>query len=25
MGYSNVKEYKGGKRDWTEAGLPIEL
>jgi len=24
MGYTNVKEYKGGKKEWTEAGLPLE-
>ncbi|MBV9181214.1 MAG: rhodanese-like domain-containing protein [Acidobacteria bacterium] len=23
MGYSNVRLYKGGKRDWIEAGLPM--
>jgi rhodanese-related sulfurtransferase len=23
MGYSNVRLYKGGKRDWISAGLPI--
>ena len=24
MGYSNVHEYAEGKRDWVEAGLPLE-
>lgn len=24
MGYSNVRDYEGGKSDWIEAGLPIE-
>lgn len=24
MGYSNVRDYEGGKRDWIEAGLPTE-
>jgi len=24
MGYTNVKEYPGGKTDWIDAGLPIE-
>ena len=24
MGYTNVKEYAGGKQDWVQAGLPIE-
>lgn len=24
MGYRNVKDYEGGKQDWTEAGLPTE-
>ena len=24
MGYSDVRVYKGGKRDWVEAGLPVE-
>jgi rhodanese-related sulfurtransferase len=23
-GYWNVRHYAGGKRDWTEAGLPLE-
>lgn len=23
-GYSNVRRYVGGKRDWIEAGLPVE-
>jgi len=24
LGYRNVRHYGGGKRDWTEAGLPLE-
>ena len=24
MGYINVKDYRGGKHDWVDAGLPIE-
>jgi len=24
MGYTNVKDYGGGKSDWIEAGLPTE-
>lgn len=24
MGYRDVKDYEGGKKDWTEAGLPTE-
>jgi rhodanese-related sulfurtransferase len=24
LGYRNVGHYAGGKRDWTEAGLPLE-
>ena len=24
LGYRNVRHYLGGKRDWTEAGLPLE-
>jgi len=24
MGYTNVIEYKGGKQDWIDAGLPVE-
>jgi hypothetical protein len=24
MGYENVRDYEGGKEDWTEAGLPTE-
>ena len=24
MGYTNVKDYEGGKQDWVEAGLPTE-
>jgi len=22
MGYTNVSDYKGGKKEWKEAGLP---
>ena len=24
LGYRNVRHYAGGKRDWVEAGLPVE-
>jgi len=24
LGYRNVSHYSGGKRDWIEAGLPVE-
>jgi hypothetical protein len=24
MGYTNLREYKEGKKDWMEAGLPVE-
>jgi len=24
MGYSNVIDYSGGKKDWMKAGLPVE-
>lgn len=24
LGYRNVRHYPGGKRDWVEAGLPLE-
>jgi rhodanese-related sulfurtransferase len=24
LGYPNVRHYVGGKRDWIEAGLPLE-
>jgi rhodanese-related sulfurtransferase len=24
MGYENVRDYEGGKKDWIDAGLPIE-
>jgi len=24
LGYANVRVYAGGKKDWTEAGLPLE-
>ena len=24
MGYTNVKDYPGGKKEWIDAGLPIE-
>jgi len=23
MGYTNVLDYKGGKKDWQGAGLPL--
>jgi hypothetical protein len=23
MGYTNIREYKEGKRDWQQAGLPM--
>lgn len=23
MGYTNVMDYKGGKKDWADAGLPL--
>jgi len=23
MGYTNVREYVGGKKDWQDAGLPL--
>jgi rhodanese-related sulfurtransferase len=22
MGYTNVRDYKGGKKEWKESGLP---
>jgi rhodanese-related sulfurtransferase len=22
LGYTNVKDYKGGKKEWKESGLP---
>ena len=25
MGYANVAVYGGGKQDWSEAGLPVEM
>jgi rhodanese-related sulfurtransferase len=25
MGYTDVAVYSAGKKDWTEAGLPLEL
>jgi rhodanese-related sulfurtransferase len=25
IGYSNVRDYAGGKQDWIDAGLPVEL
>ena len=25
MGYTNVSVYVGGKQDWTEAGLALEV
>jgi rhodanese-related sulfurtransferase len=24
LGYRNVRHYQGGKRDWSDAGLPLE-
>ena len=24
LGYTNVRDYPGGKADWQEAGLPVE-
>jgi len=24
MGYTNVREYAGGKKEWMESGLPVE-
>ena len=24
LGYTNVRDYEGGKQDWREAGLPLE-
>jgi 3-mercaptopyruvate sulfurtransferase SseA len=24
LGYTNVSEYRGGKNEWVEAGLPVE-
>jgi hypothetical protein len=24
MGYTDVMEYKGGKQEWIDAGLPVE-
>jgi rhodanese-related sulfurtransferase len=24
LGYRNLRVYHGGKRDWVEAGLPVE-
>ncbi len=24
MGYTNIREYKEGKKDWMDAGLPWE-
>lgn len=24
LGYTNVRAYEAGKRDWTDAGLPLE-
>jgi 3-mercaptopyruvate sulfurtransferase SseA len=24
MGYKHVRDYKGGKQEWSEAGLPLE-
>lgn len=25
LGYRNVRKYPGGKQDWIEAGLPVEV
>jgi rhodanese-related sulfurtransferase len=25
MGYENVRDYEGGKQDWLDAGLPVEM
>jgi rhodanese-related sulfurtransferase len=25
LGYSNLKEYKGGKKEWLEQGLPASI
>jgi rhodanese-related sulfurtransferase len=25
LGYTNVRDYEGGKQDWRDAGLPVEL
>jgi rhodanese-related sulfurtransferase len=24
LGYTNVRDYEGGKQDWIDAGLPLE-
>lgn len=24
LGYTNVRDYEGGKQDWRDAGLPVE-
>jgi hypothetical protein len=24
LGYTNVRDYEGGKQDWIEAGFPVE-
>ena len=24
LGYTNVKDYKGGKKEWMDTGLPTE-
>jgi rhodanese-related sulfurtransferase len=24
LGYTNVSEYRGGKKEWMEVGLPVE-
>jgi hypothetical protein len=24
MGYTNVRDYSEGKKDWVDAGLPVE-
>jgi len=23
MGYTNIREYSGGKKEWIDAGLPM--
>jgi hypothetical protein len=24
LGYTNVRDYKGGKKEWQDTGLPFE-
>ena len=24
LGYTNIKEYAGGKKEWQQAGLPVQ-